>query len=85
MIIKNKKRGNENFDIPMGWCNRAEMFGLLNYQLLNLLKNIIAKKQPVIVDMMSWEFSIIFQKHKLHENLLYLKVIVCVHQYTVQI
>ena len=37
----------------MGWCNRAEMFDLLNYQLLNLLKNIIAKKQSVIMDMMS--------------------------------
>ena len=126
-ITKNKKRSNDDFHVPMGWCNRAEMIELLcqclffnkvcNFikkdtlaqvfsrefckisknpffhrtplvaaSMLNLLTNIIAKNQPAILDMMSWEFYVMFQKDKLHENgMIYLTASVWFHQYAVQI
>ena len=59
-----KKTGEENFDVPMGCYDGAEVCELMGTYIWNKFKNLKSKRTSVYIVMIDWEYLKIYPKQK---------------------
>ena len=59
-----KETGKENFDVPMGCYDGAEVCELMGTYIWNKFKNLKSKRTSVYIVMMDWEYLKIYPKQK---------------------
>ena len=59
-----KKTEEENFDVPMGCYDGAEVCELMGTYIWNKFKNLKSKRTSVYIVMIDWEYLKIYPKQK---------------------